>query len=351
MKTLRVGIILGGMSSEREVSLNSGRNFYDNLDSEFYEGIPLLMNGEGRLWIITWQLISQNTTVDISERLEKEARRVFYEDLKKEIDFAFISLHGKYGDDGCIQGLLELLGITYTGPGILASALGMDKHRQQKILSAAGLDVPKSTVIQEREWRDNKEDVKKKLTDHFTFPFFIKPTREGSSIGVNAIQDEDSLEKGIDEALKWDTAVLAEEYLDGIEFSCIVMEEDGEAKPLDLTEIYPQSEYYTYDDKYMPGRCRKFTPPKNIPPEVVVKIKAEVLKAFHALGFRSYGRIDGFLTKDGRILITDPNSSSGMAPSSFFFEQAASAGMLPTMIISTLIRNAIRIHQEKKGPL
>lgn len=351
MKKLRVGIILGGISSEREVSLNSGRNVYDNLDREFYEGIPIFMNGEGRLWIITWQLISQNTTVDISERLEKEARRVFYEDLKKEIDFAFISLHGKYGDDGCIQGLLELLGIPYTGPGILASALGMDKHMQQKILSAAGLDVPKSTVIQEREWRDNKEDVKKKLTDHFTFPFFIKPTREGSSIGVNAIKDEDSLEKGIDEALKWDTAVLAEEYLDGIEFSCIVMEEDGEAKPLDLTEIYPQSEYYTYDDKYMPGRCRKFTPPKNIPPEVVVKIKAEVLKAFHALGFRSYGRIDGFLTKDGRILITDPNSSSGMAPSSFFFEQAASAGMLPTMIISTLIRNAIRIHQEKKGPL
>jgi len=135
MKKLRVGIILGGMSSEREVSLNSGRNVYDNLDSEFYEGIPLFMNGEGRLWIITWQLISQNTTVDISERLEKEAHRVFYEDLKKEIDFAFISLHGKYGDDGCIQGLLELLGIPYTGPGILASALGMDKHMQQKILS------------------------------------------------------------------------------------------------------------------------------------------------------------------------------------------------------------------------
>lgn len=351
MKKLRVGIILGGMSSEREVSLNSGRNVFDNLDTEFYEGIPIFMNGEGQLWIITWQLISQNTTVDISERLEREARRIAYEDLKKEIDFAFISLHGKYGDDGCIQGLLELLGIPYTGPGILASALGMDKHMQQKILRGAGLDVPDSAIIQEREWRERKEEVKKTLTDHFKFPFFIKPTREGSSVGVNAVNNEGSLEKGIEEALKWDTAVLAEEYLDGIEFSCIVLEEDGEAKPLDLTEIYPQSEYYTYDDKYMPGRCRKFTPPKNIPLEVAVKIKTEVLKAYHALGFRSYGRIDGFLAKDGRILITDPNSSSGMAPSSFFFEQAASAGMLPTMIVSTLIRNAIIIHQGKKGPL
>ena len=351
MKKLRIGIIFGGMSSEKEVSLNSGRNVYDNLDTEFYQGIPIFMDDQGRLWIITWQLISQNTTVDISERLEKEARRISYEDIRKEIDFAFISLHGKYGDDGCIQGLLELLGIPYTGPGILASALGMDKHMQQKILKDAGLDVPDSVIVLERDWREGRAEVKKKLFEHFKFPFFTKPTREGSSIGVTAIKDENSLERGIEEALKWDTAVLVEEYLDGIEFSCIVLEEDGEAKTLDLTEIYPQSEYYTYDDKYMPGRCRKFTPPKNISPDVVEKIKREVLKAYNALGFRSYGRIDGFLTKDGRILITDPNSSSGMAPSSFFFEQAACAGMLPTMIISKLIQNAIKIHQEKQGPL
>jgi len=350
-KRLRVGIILGGLSSEREVSLNSGRNVYDNLDNELYEGIPVFMDIQAKLWIIPWQLVSQNTTVDISEHLEKEARRISYEQLKQEIDFAFISLHGKYGDDGCIQGLLELLGIPYTGPGILASALGMDKHIQQKILRDAGLAVPESLIVHEKDWRENKNEIKKKIFNHFSLPFFTKPTREGSSIGVTAVKDEDSLEMGIEEALKWDNAVLIEEYLEGIEFSCIVLEEDGEAKPLDLTEIYPQSEYYTYDDKYMPGRCRKFTPPKNIPRELVKKIQAEVLKAYHALGFRSYGRIDGFLTKDGRILITDPNSSSGMAPSSFFFEQAACAGMLPIMVISKLIQNAIKIHNEKRGPL
>ncbi|HET6461538.1 MAG TPA: D-alanine--D-alanine ligase [Syntrophales bacterium] len=351
MKKLRVGIISGGMSSEREVSLNSGRNVYDNLDRELYEGKPIFMDEHGHLWVITWQLVSQNTTVDISERLAKEARRISYEDLKKEIDFAFISLHGKYGDDGCIQGLLELLGIPYTGPGILASALGMDKHMQQTLLKAEGLGVPDSIIVRESEWMVNKEDVKKRIAKHFTFPVFTKPTREGSSVGVTGVKDEVSLERGIEDALKYDNAVLVEEYLDGIEFSCIVLEDDGVARPLDLTEIYPQSEYYTYDDKYMPGRCRKFTPPKNIAPDVVEKIKTEVLKAYHTLGFRSYGRIDGFLTKDGRILITDPNSSSGMAPSSFFFEQAASMGMLPTMIITKLIQNAIKIHQEQKGPL
>lgn len=351
MERIRIGIIMGGLSSEREVSLNSGRNVYDNLDPEKYEGVPVFMNGEGALWIIPWQLVSQNTTVDISDHLEKEARRIAYESLKDEIDFAFISLHGKYGDDGCIQGLLELLRLPYTGPGILASALGMDKHMQQKILRAAGLGVPKSLLIEENAWFADRETMKKQILEQLPLPFFIKPTREGSSVGVGLVRSAGEIDKGIEEALRWDKTVLVEEFMDGIEFSCIVLEEDGAFRALDLTEIYPQSEFYTYDDKYMPGRCRKFTPPKNIAPQVVDKIKEEAVRAFQALGFRSYGRIDGFLLKDDKIYITDPNSSSGMAPSSFFFEQAASAGMLPSMIISTLIENALRIHQDKIGPL
>ena len=351
MKRLRVGILFGGMSSEREVSLNSGRNVYDNLDSERYEGVPLFMDPEGALWIIPWQLISQNTTVDLSEHLKEQARRIAYEDLRKEIGFAFIALHGKYGDDGCIQGLLELLGIPYTGPGVLASALGMDKHIQQKILSATGIGVPESMVIEEEAWREKREEIKTAVRSRFSFPFFVKPIREGSSIGITAVGNDEDFDWGVEEALKWDRAALIEEYLDGTEFSCIVLEANGAAKPLALTEIHPQSEYYTYDDKYMPGRCRKFTPPKTIAPEVAQRIMDAAVRTFHALGFRSYGRIDGFLLKDGRILITDPNSSSGMAPSSFFFEQAACAGMLPSMIISELIDNALEIHKGKCGPL
>jgi D-alanine-D-alanine ligase len=351
MKKLRIGIILGGMSSEREVSLNSGRNVYDNLDPECYEGVPVFMDGEGGLWIIPWQLVSQNTTVDITDRLHSEARRISYESLKEEVDFAFISLHGKYGDDGCIQGLLELLAIPYTGPGVQASALGMDKHLQQKILRAAGLGVPESIVIREKAWLNSRKEVLQSLQERFSPPFFIKPIREGSSVGVSMIRREEEIARGLGDAFLWDSAALVEEFLSGIEFSCIVLEEEGSCYSLDLTEIHPQSAFYTYDDKYMPGRCRKFTPPKNMAPEIVAKIKGEAVRAFQALGFRSYGRIDGFLLADGRIYITDPNSSSGMAPSSFFFEQAASAGMLPSMIIATLIENALKIHRDKKGPL
>ena len=153
MEKLRVGIIMGGMSSENEVSLNSGRNVYDNLDRGRYEPVAVFMDSDGKLWIIPWQIVSQNTTVDISEHLEAEAKKISYEQLRNEIDFAFISLHGKYGDDGCIQGLLEILRIPYTGSGVLASAIGMDKSMQQKILRAAGIGVPKSFVIPEDEWK------------------------------------------------------------------------------------------------------------------------------------------------------------------------------------------------------
>ena len=227
----------------------------------------------------------------------------------------------------------------------------MDKHIQQMILQAAGIGVPASVLVREEEWRSDREHVTTALRGRFGFPLFTKPPREGSSIGVTLVRDEASLARGIEEALKWDRTVLVEEFLEGTEFSSIIIEEDGEPQALELTEITPQSDYFTYDDKYMPGRCRKFTPPKNIPPDAVEAIKREALRAFEALGFRSYGRIDGFYLPDGRILITDPNSASGMAPSSFFFEQAACAGMLPSMIIGRLIENALVIHRQKNGPL
>jgi D-alanine-D-alanine ligase len=309
------------------------------------------MDSRGGLWILPWQLVSQNTTVDIAERLESEAQRIAYEELPEAVDFAFLALHGKYGDDGCIQGLLELLKIPYTGPGVLASALGMDKGMQQKVLESSGIRVPRSMTVDEHTWKGDRGGTEDMLLREFGIPLVTKPTREGSSFGVTIVRNREELGRGIDAALVWDRAVLVEEYLEGVEFSSIVLEGAGGPYPLAVTEIHPQSDFYSYDDKYMPGKCRKFTPPKNIPPEAVDIIKSEVVKAFKSLGFRSYGRIDGFVLVDGGVIITDPNSSSGMAPSSFFFEQAAEAGMTPSMILTELIDTSLRVHERKRGPL
>ena len=351
MDRLKVGVILGGMSSEKEVSLNSGRNVYDNLDRDRYDSIPVFMDDRGELWILPWQLVSQNTTVDISERLELEARRIAYEELPQAIDFAFLALHGKYGDDGCIQGMLELLGIPYTGPGVLASALGMDKGIQQRVLKASGISVPRSTIVDEMSWKRDSRGIEEMLIREFGLPLVTKPTREGSSYGVTIVRDREEVTRGMEAALVWDRTVLVEEYLEGIEFSCIVLEGNDGPHALAVTEINPQSDFYSYNDKYMPGKCRKFTPPKHISSTAVSAIREDVVKAFKSLGFRSYGRIDGFVLEGGEVVITDPNSSSGMAPSSFFFEQAAEAGMLPSMILSELIEISLRIHREKRGPL
>lgn len=348
---LRVGIFLGGLSSEREVSLNSGRNVYDNLDRQRYLPVPIYVDNQGRLWMLPWQLISQNTTQDMEERLAAEATSLCYEDLPKLIDFAFLALHGKYGEDGCVQGLLELLKIPYTGSGVLGSALGIDKHYQQTLLKAAGLDVPTSVLVRSSEWTNNPGEVKKRIAATLSYPLFVKPVREGSSIGVSLVSEDIHLDEAINQAMTWDKAILVEEYLKGIEFSCIVIEENDAPKPLEVTEIHPQGQFYDYDDKYMPGRCRKFTPPKNISADHVRRIKACVLLAFETLGFRSYGRIDGFFLPDGRVMITDPNSSSGMAPSSFFFEQAACNGLFPGDVLSLLIEQALLIHKSKTGPL
>ncbi|MCF8053821.1 MAG: D-alanine--D-alanine ligase [Deltaproteobacteria bacterium] len=347
----RVGIVFGGLSSEREVSLNSGRNVHDNLDTTRYEPVALFLDERARLWHLPWKLISQNTTVDISERLAEEAKWIPYEALKTEIDFAFICLHGKYGDDGCIQGVLELLGIPYTGAGVLASALGMDKYLQQMILRADGIGVPHSRLVVRRVWENDQAGVLAALQEEFSLAVVTKPTREGSSVGVTIIRNWDELPQGIAVALQWDNAVLVEEFIEGIEFSCIVLENERGTEVLEITEIHPQSEFFTYDDKYMPGRCRKITPPKSFSPAICEQIRRDVLRAFRSLGFRSYGRIDGFYTSQGEVLITDPNSSSGMAPSSFFFEQAACSGMMPQEIISSLIEESLRIHAQKRGPL
>ncbi|MCJ7667261.1 MAG: hypothetical protein MUP04_03075, partial [Anaerolineae bacterium] len=149
---MRVGVVFGGASSEREASLASGRQVYMHLNRQKYIPIPIFVDTDNRFWELPKKLTVQNTTSDIIVRLEKEAKRIAYEELKSLIDFAFIALHGKYGDDGYIQGLLELMGIPYTGSGVLASALCMDKPMAHRVLKASQLEVAHEMVVQDADW-------------------------------------------------------------------------------------------------------------------------------------------------------------------------------------------------------
>ncbi|MDH4207910.1 MAG: D-alanine--D-alanine ligase [Anaerolineae bacterium] len=349
MSQKRIGVILGGMSAEREASLASGRQVCVHLNQQKYAAVPLFMDLSGRLWQIPYKLLIQNTTNDIVARLEGEATRVPYEELRSLIDFAFIALHGKYGDDGCVQGMLEMLGIPYTGSGVTASAVCMDKHMAHRLLAQAHLEVARELLVEDLEWEEDPEGVRRRIVEVVGLPCVVKPDREGSSIGVSVVREEKALDDALREAFSWDNLALVEELLEGLEFSCIVLG-NHELQPLVPTETATSNEYLTYEDKYMPGQSQKITPPR-VSKEVIKRIQDEVLKAYRALGMANYGRIDGFLVDGDRILITDPNSSSGMSPSSFLFHQAADIGLTPTMLFDRLIELALEAHANKRGPL
>lgn len=345
----RVGVVFGGRSSEREVSLTSGRQVFYSLDRSRFQGVPLFLDGDGRLWLLPDKLVIQNTTGDIVCRLENEAQRVLYEDLRELVDVVFIALHGKYGDDGCIQGVLELLDIPYTGSGVLPCAVSLDKATAHALLAAAGLEVVREVVVTEREWAGDRDLVVQRIEESIGFPCVVLPAREGSSIGVSVVQDAAGFPAALEGAFRYDTEALVEEFLDGMEFSVIVLG-NADAEALVPTEIVTSNPFMTYDDKYMPGRSQKVTPAR-VSAEVLEALKVGALRAHRALGFTGYSRIDGFLLGDGRIVVTDPNSTSGMSPSSFMFHQGAEAGLTPPMLVGRILDFALEAHGQKRGTL
>jgi D-alanine-D-alanine ligase len=225
----------------------------------------------------------------------------------------------------------------------------MDKPTAHQLLAAAGLEVAREIVVAEREWEADPEGVTRRVVEEMGLPCVVKPTREGSSIGVSVVSQADELPDALARAFKWDNAALIEERLEGMEFSVIIVGNE-EPEAFVPTETVTRNPYLTYDDKYMPGRSQKITPAR-VDAETLDRLRQEALHAHRALGFTGYSRIDGFLLEDGRILLTDPNSTSGMAPSSFMFHQAAEAGLTPAMLVDRIIQLALEAHAKKKGPL
>jgi D-alanine-D-alanine ligase len=347
-KKLRVGVIMGGISSEREISLESGRNIYFNLNPQKYESIAIFLDGEGRLWEIPLQLLVQNTTVDITTRLEDEAHRIAYEELKSVADFIYIGLHGKYGEDGCLQGLLELLDVPYTGSGVMASAIGMDKHLQRKLLAAEGIKVPKYLAVTEKEWKEKAQEILERVEDTLGYPCVVKPTREGCSTGLAVVREQGQMGLAMENAFQWDTTALVEELLVGMEITCGVI---GNREPIALppTETLRHGDFLTVEEKFLPGEGENITPAR-LPEEMIRKVQEVMVEAYKTLGLKVYARLDGFLI-DGEVIVTEPNTLPGMTPSTCIFHQAAEAGMSPMEFVDKVIELSLDAHTHKKGPL
>lgn len=351
LKKKRVGVVFGGKSSECEQSLNSGRNVYHNIDAQF-ERVAVYWDKALRFWIIPETLVIRNTTKEVEERLATQGERVPIEELSRHIDIAFLVTHGKYGDDGVLQGVLELQSIPYTGSGVLSAALGMNKKMQRIVLEhIKGVRQPRYTVFSEQAWHTDKQKVMQNLEATFGYPMVTKPIREGSTFGVVVVKSQEDFATAVEEGFRFDTELLVEPYIEGREFSCVVMGNDV-PEALLPTETVHHGEIFTYDEKYLPGASQKITP-MDVDAAVIKEIQKQCELTYKALRMKGYARIDGFYTKQGEVLITDPNSaaSCGMASSSWTFHQATEAGFTSAGFITKAIAFAIAGYEQKKGLL
>jgi len=340
---------MGGLSSEREVSLESGRNIFSKINRQQYDPIPIFMDDRAALWEIPLKLLMRNSTRDIADDVAQEAKPIPYESLKDGVDVVCLGLHGKYGEDGCVQGLLELLGIPYTGSGVLASAIGMDKYVSRQILKINGIDVPQTIPVRRRQWEADRHAVMDEIEGGIGFPCVVKPCREGCSTAVMKVVATQGLPDALDNAFQWDNLALAEEFLTGMEVTCGVL---GAETPEALTpsETIPTSDLLSLEDKFLYGQGENKTPAR-LPDDQLERVRKTAVETFRALGLTGYARIDIFVRADGRIAVLEPNTLPGMTPSTVLFHQAAASGITQAGLIDRIIRSALEVHAHKRGPL
>lgn len=351
----RVGVFMGGKSIEREVSFNSGRTICDHLDVSRYTPIPIFQTVDGSLYILPWHFLHRGKITDFVHRLEAEARKIRWDDLPSMIDFAYIAMHGRYAEDGTLQGFFEILNIPYLGAKVLGSALSMNKIIQKDILRAHQIAVARDIIIYPHELPTITIDS---LLAHLksisiSLPCVVKPHHEGSSLGISIIDDPSLLLNAVYTAATIDPsrnqAVLIEEKIIGMEFTAIILYDykTNQLFALPPTEIVYARGYsfLDYDQKYMPGMALKYTPARCT--ELIIhQIQKTSIAVMKALELRTIARIDGFVTAQEEIIITDPNALAGMAPSSFIFNQAAQHNMSHTDLINHLIDSELFMYKK-----
>jgi D-alanine-D-alanine ligase len=315
-RKIKVAIISGGRSAEHEVSLKSAQNIIAAIDKDKYELVPIVMG--------------KNETLDI--------RR-----LDKSIDVVFPVLHGPFGEDGTIQGLLKLANIPFVGASVLGSAIGMDKDVTKRLLREAGIPTAKFLAIKEKEVPTFNEVIK-----NFSAPFFVKPANLGSSVGISKVKDEKDFEKAIREAFDYDRKILIEENVAGREIECSVLGNDDPIAS-EPGEVVTNHDFYSYEAKYLDERGAVLEIPANLPSETVKQIQALAVNTFKTLECEGLARVDFFLKKSGEIIVNEINTLPGFTSISMFPKLWQASGTSSTELIDKLIQLAFeRFEKEQK---
>ena len=304
-KNAKIAVLCGGMSSEAEISRRSGKGVFEALQRLGYKNSELV-----------------EVDTDIAQKLKEG-----------QYDYAYNVLHGKYGEDGCIQGILEIMQIPYTGCGVMSSAICMNKEYTKRILST-NPDIPmaKSAFVRKGE------DVMEKTKD-LKFPVFTKPVSEGSSFGMTKVNTKEELPQAYEEAVKYNDDVLIEEFIDGIFMTVGVLEKDGKNFATEILEIIPKNEWYDYEAKYTPGMS-KFILPAELDEELTKKTKEVAIKAHIAAGCRGVSRVDFMVGKDGIPYVIEINTSPGMTSTSDLPAQSKVMGISYDELVQIVLNGA-----------
>lgn len=321
-KKLRVGVLFGGKSAEHEVSLQSARTVIESLDEKKYHAVSILITKTGA-WTVGGK------PVDMLRALS-------------DADVIFPALHGPYGEDGSIQGLLKLANVPFVGAGVLGSAVGMDKDVMKRLLHEAG--IPIGTYITMHSGEQISFTKAKKILG---LPLFIKPANLGSSVGVNKVTDQKSFDQALKEALRFDTKIIIEEYIEAREIECAVLGNEDPTASIP-GEVAPIHDFYSYEAKYLDENGARLDIPAKLSKQQAKQVQALAVKTFKTLECAGMARVDFFLKKDGILLVNEINTLPGFTAISMYPKLWEASGIPRKKLVDKLITLAIERHQKEQ---
>lgn len=352
----KVGIIFGGKSAEHEVSLQSAKNIVDAIDKDEYEVVLIGIDKQGK-WHINdpssylinaedpklIQLNKSNDSVAIVPG-ETDNQFIHAENAGNldQLDVVFPIVHGTLGEDGSLQGMMRIANLPYVGTNVLGSSICMDKDIAKRLLKAAGLNVANGTAFSRA--KRNLIDFDE-LKAEIGVPMFIKPANQGSSVGVSKVSSKEEFDTAVDTAFQYDHKIIIEETLVGREIECAVLGND-EAQASLPGEILPQTEFYSYESKYIDETGAKLKIPADLPAETVKKVQGAAVDVFQTLECEGLARVDFFLTEKGEIYVNEVNTLPGFTRISMYPKLWEISGISYSELINRLIKLAIERHQK-----
>ena len=367
-KKLRVGVIFGGRSGEHEVSIRSARAIVESIDRRKFEVVPIAITEEGK-WLAPAQsaqllpasvheLVSADGPArgdvaligDPSHKglisLDSDSQSL----VAEKLDVVFPALHGTYGEDGTLQGLLEMADVPYVGCGVLASACGMDKVAMKSLFVQAGLPICKYIWFLRSQWRSNPAKVLRKVVGELGLPCFVKPANLGSSVGVSRATDRKTLSDAIDLAAQYDRKIIVEEEVVAREIECAVLgnDEPQASLPGEYVVLDEAARFLDYTEKYTSTGRVSFVVPAPVSKTVTAKIQRMAISAFQSIDGAGLARVDFFLPRDGgEIVINELNTMPGLTEVSGYPKMWAASGLPFARLLETLIDLAFERHREK----